>query len=122
MPGLAGKPTIDVAVAVSSTPLPAEAAARLVGLGYEDAAAESRPGEHRFRKGGTVPREVIVHVVADDSPAWDGLVRFRDALRADPQLAAEYESLKREKLAELGAWYSGRDKEPFIRRVLEASP
>lgn len=92
----------------------------MVTLGYEDAAAESRPGEHRFRKGGTVPREVIVHVVGRQSPQWDDLVRFRDALRADRELAAEYESLKREKLVELGGWYSGRDKEPFIRRVLEA--
>jgi GrpB-like predicted nucleotidyltransferase (UPF0157 family) len=121
VPGLAGKPTIDVAVAVSSTPLPAEAAGRLVALGYEDAGAESRAGEHRFRKGGTVPREVIVHVVAQGSQQWDDLVRFRDALRSHPGLAAEYESLKREKLAELGGWYSGRDKEPFIRRVLGAS-
>jgi GrpB-like predicted nucleotidyltransferase (UPF0157 family) len=121
VPGLAGKPTIDIAVGVSSTPLPPEAAASLVALGYEDAAAESRPGEHRFRKGAAVPREVIAHVVAAGSPQWDELVRFRDALRADPGLATEYESLKRDKLAELGAWYSGRDKEPFIRRVLEAS-
>ena len=116
VPGLAGKPTIDIAV-VSATPLPPELAVRLVALGYEDAAADSRPGEHRFRKGPAVPREVIVHVVAEDSA--DALVRFRDALRADPGLAAEYESLKREKLRELGGWYSGRDKEPFIRRVLE---
>ena len=92
-----------------------------MALGYEDAVAESRPGEHRFRKGSAVPREVIVHVVAEESPQWDDLVRFRDALCADPALAAEYELLKRDKLAELGGWYSGRDKEPFIRRVLEAS-
>jgi len=91
-----------------------------VALGYEDAAADSRPGEHRFRKGDAVPRDVIIHVVAE--AGVDDLVRFRDALRADPRLAAEYESLKREKLEELGAWYSGRDKESFIRRVLEASP
>jgi GrpB-like predicted nucleotidyltransferase (UPF0157 family) len=102
-------------------PLPAETAARLVTLGYEDAAADSRPGEHRFRKGAAVPREVIVHVVREGSPQWDDLVRFRGALRADPGLAAEYESLKREKLAERGGWYSGRDKEAFIRRVLEHS-
>jgi GrpB-like predicted nucleotidyltransferase (UPF0157 family) len=89
-----------------------------VALGYEDAADDSRPGEHRFRKGEVVPRDVIVHVVARGSPQWDDLVRFRDALRADPQLATEYESLKREKLAEVGGWYSGRDKEPFIRRAL----
>jgi GrpB-like predicted nucleotidyltransferase (UPF0157 family) len=93
-----------------------------VTLGYEDAAADSRPGEHRFRKGSAVPREVIVHVVRRRSTEWDDLVCFRDALRADAQLAAEYESLKREKLGELGDWYSGRDKEPFIRRVLEGSP
>jgi len=93
-----------------------------VALGYEDAAADSRPGEHRFRKGAAVPREVIVHVVRRGSPQWDDLVRFRDALRADPRLAEEYAELKRAKLAELGGWYSGRDKELFIRRVLEASP
>jgi GrpB-like predicted nucleotidyltransferase (UPF0157 family) len=93
----------------------------LVALGYEDAAADSRPGEHRFRKGSAVPREVIVHVVRRGSPQWDDLVQFRDALRADPRLAQEYAELKREKLTELGAWYSGRDKEPFIRRALEAS-
>jgi GrpB-like predicted nucleotidyltransferase (UPF0157 family) len=106
-------------VAVASIPLPPEPTARLVALGYEDAAADSRPGEHRFRKGAEVPREVIVHVVREGSPEWDDLVGFRDALRADPGLAAEYESLKREKLTELGAWYSGRDKEAFIRRGLE---
>jgi GrpB-like predicted nucleotidyltransferase (UPF0157 family) len=93
-----------------------------VALGYEDAAADSRPGEHRFRKGAEVPREVIVHVVRLGSRQWDDLVRFRDALRADPRLAEKYAQLKREKLAELGGWYSGRDKEPFVRRVLEASP
>jgi GrpB-like predicted nucleotidyltransferase (UPF0157 family) len=63
---------------------------------------------------------VIVHAVAEGS--FHHLVRFRHTLRGDPGLAAEYEALKRDKLAELGAWYSGRDKEPFIGRVLEASP
>jgi GrpB-like predicted nucleotidyltransferase (UPF0157 family) len=92
-----------------------------VALGYEDAAADSRPGEHRFRKGSAVPREVIVHAVRRGSPQWDDLVCFRDALRSDPELAAKYESLKHEKLAELGGWYSGRDKEQFIRRVLDGS-
>jgi GrpB-like predicted nucleotidyltransferase (UPF0157 family) len=122
VPGLAGKPTIDIAVAVPQTPLSAEAVARLETLGFENAAADSRPGEHRFRKGGAVPREVIVHVVPAGSPQWGDLIGFRDALRPDPRLAAEYEALKREKLAELGTWYSGRDKEAFIRAVLERSP
>jgi tRNA threonylcarbamoyladenosine biosynthesis protein TsaE len=117
VPGLAGKPTIDVAVGVREIPLPAEATARLEALGFEDALSDSRPGEHRFRKGSSVPREVIVHVVRRQSREWDALVRFRDALRADPALAAEYEALKRQKLAERGEWYSGRDKAALVERV-----
>src|SRR5919109_4321563 len=68
VPGLAAKPTVDIAVGVRETPLPASAVERLVALGFEDAAADSRPGEHRFRKGSDVPREVIVHVVPWGGP------------------------------------------------------
>jgi tRNA threonylcarbamoyladenosine biosynthesis protein TsaE len=116
--GLAAKPTIDIVVGVTTLELPEDAVDRMVAVGYEDAQLDSRPGEWRFRKGGTVPREVIVHVVEHGGEAWHSDLRFRDALRGDRDLANAYEQLKRGLLAERGTWYSGRDKEAFIRRAL----
>jgi GrpB-like predicted nucleotidyltransferase (UPF0157 family) len=68
-------------------------------------------------KGDEFPRAVIVHVVEWLGPKWRELIRFRDALRADPSLAAEYEDLKRS-LLERGRWYRGVDKQDLIERVL----
>ena len=116
--GLAAKPTVDVAVGVTTIDLPEEAVRRVLALGYEDARADSRRGERRFRKGGAVPREVIVHVVEHGGDEWRAFLAFRDALRADPALAREYEALKRRLLEQRGEWYSGRDKDELIRRVL----
>jgi tRNA threonylcarbamoyladenosine biosynthesis protein TsaE len=122
VPGLAAKPTVDMAVGATTTDLPVEAIERMKALGFEDAAEDSRPGERRFRKGADFPRDVIVHVVEWGGPMWQSFLRFRDALRADAALAAEYEALKRNLLAQRGDWYSGEDKEALVGRVLAARP
>ena len=122
VPGLAAKPTVDMAVGAATTDLPVEAIERMKALGFEDAAEDSRPGERRFRKGAVFPRDVIVHVVEWGGPMWQSFLRFRDALRADAALAAEYEALKRNLLAQRGDWYSGEDKEALVERVLAARP
>jgi tRNA threonylcarbamoyladenosine biosynthesis protein TsaE len=122
IPGLAAKPTVDIAVGATTTALPGEAIVRIQALGYEDAAGDSRLGERRFRKGADFPRDVIVHVVEWGGAMWVSYLRFRDALRADAALAAEYETLKRDLLAERGEWYSGEDKQAFVERALEARP
>jgi tRNA threonylcarbamoyladenosine biosynthesis protein TsaE len=122
VPGLAAKPTVDMAVGATTTDLPVEAIERMKALGFEDAAEDSRPGERRFRKGAVFPRDVIVHVVEWGGPMWQSFLRFRDALRADAALAAEYEALKRNLLAQRGDWYSGEDKEALVGRVLAARP
>ncbi|HET7856967.1 MAG TPA: tRNA (adenosine(37)-N6)-threonylcarbamoyltransferase complex ATPase subunit type 1 TsaE [Gaiellaceae bacterium] len=122
VPGLAAKPTVDIAVGATRIDLPDEALEGMRTRGFEDAKDDSRPGERRFRKGPAFPREVIVHVVEWGGPMWESFLRFRDALRADPTLAAEYETLKRRLLEERGEWYSGEDKEELVARVLAASP
>jgi tRNA threonylcarbamoyladenosine biosynthesis protein TsaE len=119
--GLAAKPTVDIAVGATTINLPAEAVERMEALGYEDAANDSRPGERRFRKG-AFPRDVIVHVVEWGGLMWQSYLRFRDALRTDDALAAEYETLKRDLLAERGEWYSGADKEALVERALASCP
>ena len=117
VPGLAGKPTIDIAVGVDTLDLRPEHRERMADAGFTFQPDEDRPWERRFVKGERFPREVIVHVVAWDGPKWSEFIRFREALRTDPDLAAEYEQLKRN-LLERGHWYRGVDKGDLIERVL----
>jgi GrpB-like predicted nucleotidyltransferase (UPF0157 family) len=116
--GLAGKPTLDIAVGATTIELPPEAMSNMERAGFHVAHHPERPWGRFFRKGSRVPWEVIVHVVEWDGPRWHAYLRFRDALRADRALALEYEQLKRQLLRERGDWYSGRDKEELIGRVL----
>jgi GrpB-like predicted nucleotidyltransferase (UPF0157 family) len=117
VPGLSGKPTVDIAVGVDSIALPPELVERLAVAGFEHHPDSERPWETRFVKGLGFPREVIVHIVEWEGRKWHEFLRFRDALRADRRLAAEYEQLKRA-LLERGKWYRGEDKRVLIERVL----
>jgi tRNA threonylcarbamoyladenosine biosynthesis protein TsaE len=122
IPGIAAKPTIDIAVGVTTLELPPDAVAGLERLGYAFAEDELRSWEQRYRRGAGVPWETIVHVVDWGGAHWDAFLRFRDALRASPELALEYEHLKRAMLDASEGWYSGKDKGPLVERVLAGSP
>jgi GrpB-like predicted nucleotidyltransferase (UPF0157 family) len=117
VPGLAGKPTVDIAVGVETLELSPRVVERMGAAGFHYQEDETRPWERRFVKGDVFPRAVIVHVVEWQGQKWREFIRFRDALRADPSLAAEYEELKR-RLLERGRWYRGVDKQELIERVL----
>jgi GrpB-like predicted nucleotidyltransferase (UPF0157 family) len=53
------------------------------------------------------------------SDLWRERLAFRDALRADPALIAEYAELKQRLLAEAGGVvYTAAGKRAFVRRVL----
>jgi tRNA threonylcarbamoyladenosine biosynthesis protein TsaE len=122
IPGIAAKPTIDIAVGATTLDLPPVAVAGLEGLGYAFAEDELRSWEQRYRRGRGIPWGAIVHVVEWGGAHWDAFLRFRDALRADPELAREYEQLKRRMLEESEGWYSGKDKGMLVARVLAAAP
>jgi GrpB-like predicted nucleotidyltransferase (UPF0157 family) len=117
VPGLAGKPTVDIAAGVDTLDAVAGHVESMAAAGFAYQPDDDRPWERRFAKGDGFPREVIVHVVEWRGAKWRDLIRFRDALRADPSLAAEYEELKRG-LLERGRWYRGVDKRELIERVL----
>jgi tRNA threonylcarbamoyladenosine biosynthesis protein TsaE len=121
IPGIAAKPSIDIAVGATTLELPPDAVAGLERLGYAFAEDELRSWEQRYRRGTGVPWEAIVHVVEWGGMHWDAFLRFRDALRADPELVVEYEQLKRKMLDESEGWYSGVDKGPLVARVLAAA-
>lgn len=101
VPGLAAKPVIDLLVgfrayddAVSAVPL-------LLSDGWElppdiNAKIVNRRFLKRVKDG---VRTHHAHLVEHGGPLWQEYVLFRDALREDPDVRDEYETLKR-RLAE----------------------
>jgi GrpB-like predicted nucleotidyltransferase (UPF0157 family) len=117
VPGLAGKPTIDIAAGVASLQLQARAKDRMKALGYSYGGSLGLP-QHVFRKGAGVPWQFIVHVVEHNGRMWRDYLRFRDHLRANPDEAEHYATFKQSLLSDRSDWYHGADKTPFIERIL----
>jgi GrpB-like predicted nucleotidyltransferase (UPF0157 family) len=118
IPGLAAKPVIDI-LAGRPGNVPGERyVAAFKQIGYEHKGAYGIPGRNYFRKG--VPRTHHVHLVNWSSDLWRDHLLFRDYLRAHPDIAREYETIKRE----LATMYL-QDKEqytdakgPFVRSIV----
>lgn len=122
VPNLLAKPVIDIAVAVASEASADACIAPLTSLRYEYRAIHGDDTARRYyvldRDG---RRAVQIHLYILPAPAWEETLRFRDALRADPELQASYMAEK-QRVAESVAWnkmaYSIA-KGPFIRGVLD---
>jgi GrpB-like predicted nucleotidyltransferase (UPF0157 family) len=98
IPGLAAKPLIDMMAGVRDLDEASAAFEPLARLGY--VSTPHRPGiAHHFSKPATGPTRFGLHLTEPGSDLWRERLAFRDSLRGDPALAAEYESLKR-RLAE----------------------
>ncbi len=120
VPGAVAKPIIDIAVAVAEYEAARVCIAPMKQLGYEYRGPYGIPGRHYFVKG--KPRTRHVHMLEIGNVEWKRLVLFRDALRSDARLVAEYARLKT-KLAESFpndrlAYTDG--KAAFVNGVIEA--
>ncbi len=138
VPGLAAKPFVDLQVRVPALPEPRALDAALAPLGWAPAPGSRRdsPGVHhdvpwpgdrepapvwaeRLFTGADPAAPAILHVRLSASPFGRRTVAFRDRLRAEPEVRAAYERLKRE----LAAAHAGdpdyddytRGKSAFIR-------
>ena len=120
IPGLAAKPTIDIAVGLANLELGALRAKRIEALGYSYGGDHGLP-QHVFRKGAAVPWDYLVHVVEHEGQMWRDYLRFRDHLRSHPEDAERYATLKASLLVGRGGWYRGVDKEPFIAPTLRGT-
>lgn len=124
VPDCAGKGNVDLLLIYPSGKL-ATARDTLDGLGFQrQSGADPFPEERPMRVGtldhaGTTFR-LHVHVVAEDDPEPEKLLRFRDRLRADPALVAEYVASKRAALSSgpTDNIAYNRAKEPFINGAL----
>lgn len=117
--GIKAKPIIDILAGIARLEDGPALIAPLTALGYDYAGDKVVPGHHIFGRGEV--RTHLLHVVEYQSVIWDEALRFRDALRADPHLAREYEDLKitlSEKYAERRADYTAA-KASFIQSVLD---
>jgi GrpB-like predicted nucleotidyltransferase (UPF0157 family) len=119
IPGIAAKPVIDMMAGVRDLE---EARAAFDPLREQSyLSAPHRPDiAHHFAKPSLHRSTHGLHLTQPGSDLWRERIAFRDALRSDPALAAEYETLKL-RLAEEhrhdGAAYT-RHKRAFVARVL----
>lgn len=121
VPGLRAKPIIDMLAGVRDLDQARDTFAPLAELGYRY--QEHRPEAHCFFKGveGSDQRGHThhLHLTVPGSDLWRERLAFRDALRADPALVAEYAAWKLEHYGKARRWGDGSNgKRPFVQRVL----
>lgn len=123
VPGLPGKPVLDVAVAVADEGAADACVAPLATLGYVHRGPHGDDPRRRYHVRDEGGRRVAqLHLYVLPAAAWDEKLAFRDALRADAALAAAYAAEKR-RVAEVVAWDKGAyavAKGPFVEGVLAA--
>lgn len=123
VPGLAGKPVLDIAIAVLSEATADACVAPLTGLGYAYRGQNGDDARRRYyTRDANGVRTVQLHLYILPAAAWDEKLLFRDALRADPTLAAAYEAEKF-RVASVVAWDKSAyalAKDPFVEGTLVA--
>ena len=125
IPELPAKPIIDLQAPVADLDNPDPIAAQLAAddWHYVEPDLDRRPWRRFFIKVSGGRRSVHLHVMTLDTPRWNQQIAFRDALRADPTLTADYAALKRvlaAKHSDDREAYSAA-KSNFIRTVLDRS-
>jgi len=119
IPGLSGKPVIDILAAVETLEGSRPAIQEATRLGY--CYSPYKPDmEHWFCKPSPAFRTHHLHLVPFGSPMWTGTIAFRNYLREHGAVAAEYEALK-QRLAQ--QYRFDREayteaKFPFIERIV----
>ena len=96
VPGLIAKPLLDIMVAIPRLADVSELEPRLVALGYVFHPRDTIPDRHFFIAGDGDLRRINLSLVEPDSAYWRNHLAFRDALRARPEVAANYARLKAE--------------------------
>jgi len=100
VPGLAGRPIVDLMLGASPPVWAAleELRPRIVALGYEDLGDAGVPGRISFRKR-TALRAFNLALVEEGGAYWRDNLALRDYLRAHPEDAAAYTAAKRAAIA-----------------------
>ena len=123
VPGLAGKPVLDIAIAVATEAAADACIVPIEALGYTYRGAYGDDPRRRYYVRDVAGERLSqIHLYILPARAWDEKLAFRDALRADPALARAY-AAEKWRVAEAVAWDKGAysiAKGPFVERVLAA--
>jgi GrpB-like predicted nucleotidyltransferase (UPF0157 family) len=123
VPGLAAKPVIDIMALTHELDAVALVLVERADYAYPEAYNELLTGRRWLCRPSAAHRTHHLHLVADHEELSRHL-RFRDALRGNRELAAEYAALKRDlarRLADDREGYT-EAKSGFIRRVERSGP
>ena len=125
VPGLGGKPVIDLLVTLVHWNDADTVAAALEEIGYRQTSAQERPTYRFFSKRVRGARATAIHLhVAPTESSWGrDMIVFRDALIGDPELAKRYFALKKQLAANFArdpdAYTDG--KSDFVAQVLRGA-
>ena len=118
VPGLGAKPIIDLMLGVSIVEIAQPQIEALEGIGYEWR-GETVPGTLYLRK--AKPHRFNLHLTQWEGTFWRDHLLFRDFLRTHPEIAQDYENLKRELMPRLAtdppAYNAG--KTSFIESIVQ---
>lgn len=119
VPGMAGKPIIDLLVGVRSFAAASEPVGRLEALRYESLGEIFIPGRIYLRRRG--PPHFNIALTEEGGDFWNAQLIVRDYLRAHPQEAAAYSHHKREAYEAGSRMFStySQAKGPFLTGLLE---
>ena len=121
VPGLAAKPIIDMDVIARDHDAVAPAVAALVALGYRYEGDKGITGREVLKPLAGDPEHHLYVCARGAAPLVEHL-RFRDYLRANPSVAAEYSALKKRLAAELDDRMAYMlAKTDFVRACLAAA-
>lgn len=95
VPGLAAKPIVDIMVCYEHLPEIDRISEPLAAVGYALVPKPEFTESYFFRRGETLDGTVHLHVTTVSSDFGRQMLRFRDALRDSPSLAADYAAFKR---------------------------
>ena len=121
--GIAAKPILDIAIAVSDKANGEACVTPLENIGYIYRGENGIMGRFYFVKGTPERRTHHLHMYVTGSEELNDHLAFRDHLRRNPQAAKEYDRLKKT-LAEKypndrDAYLDGKDE--FVKRILKAA-
>ncbi|GLR12481.1 hypothetical protein GCM10007907_12710 [Chitinimonas prasina] len=92
--GLCAKPVLDLMLGLTALSEHAACIAPLAALGYQHHGEFGIAGRHYFTRQQAGLRTHHLHMVVVDSPFWREHLAFRDCLRNNPTLRADYAALK----------------------------
>ena len=102
VPGLGAKPIIDIMVGVNELPDGEACLQPLRALGYEVIRARRFTDRYFMQRGGWRARTHHLHIMEYEGKTWVRLLRLRDCLRSNPDLARQYLEVKRQAAGQPG--------------------